>query len=104
MLARIAQARAITFDVERVPLDDTATYAILGQERSAEIPGLESRPLQRASQALRPENFNELTALLALCRPGADHFLPELIARKQGRVSIPPAHPMSSESPVKLSA
>lgn len=93
-LARIPQSRKLTLDVESIPLDDDATYAFLSRGRSSRIPGLESRLLHRALRALRPENFDELTALLALCRPGANHLLPELIERKHERVRIPPAHPI----------
>lgn len=70
-VARIRRACGITVDVAGIPLDDATTYAALSQGRSPNILGLESRLVRRALQALRPDRFEELVALLALCRPGA---------------------------------
>ena len=55
---------------ESIPDDDKATYDYISSGRTAGIFQLESGGMQRLIHSMRPSEFNDLVALLALFRPG----------------------------------
>jgi DNA polymerase-3 subunit alpha len=57
-------------DLETVPLDDPATYRLLGSGDTLGIFQLESEGMRSLLVRLRPDRFEDLVALLALYRPG----------------------------------
>jgi len=82
-------------DIERIPLDDAATFELL---RSAETTGifqLESRGMKDLIRRLKPDHIEDIIALVALFRPGPleSGAVDDYIKRKHGleRVSFP--HP-----------
>jgi DNA polymerase-3 subunit alpha len=85
------------FDVERVPLDDPKTYALLNSGQTTGVFQLESAGMQSLCRQIGLSRFEEIIALIALYRPGPMQFIPQFIEGKKdpSRVQVP--HPMLEE-------
>ena len=67
------------FDIERVPLDDAATYRIIAAGDTAGIFQLESEGMRQMLTNLKPENLDDIQAAIALYRPGPMDSIPHYI-------------------------
>ncbi len=67
---RLINAAGHPLDLARLPLDDHATYTLLSSGRTAGIFQLESPGMRNLLMRIKPENFEDLIAILALYRPG----------------------------------
>jgi DNA polymerase-3 subunit alpha len=72
------------FALERVPLDDAATYRLLSTGNTTAVFQLESRGMRDLIKRARPDRFEDVIALVALYRPGPMDLIPDFIARKHG--------------------
>ena len=72
------------FSLERVPLDDKATYQLLSAGNTTAVFQLESRGMRDLIKRARPDRFEDVIALVALYRPGPMDLIPDFIARKHG--------------------
>jgi DNA polymerase III subunit alpha len=68
--ARPDQKDKKPFDPSAVPLDDTATYALLQSGETTGVFQLESSGMQQLFKDLRPDAFEDIIAAVALYRPG----------------------------------
>src|SRR5439155_5143012 len=77
-------------DVEALPLDDAATYALFAAARTAGIFQFESSGMQDILRKLKPDRFDDLVALNALFRPGpiGSGMIDDYIERRHGRKAI----------------
>jgi DNA polymerase-3 subunit alpha len=89
----VRESRGVEVDLESIPLDDPATYALLGEARTFGVFQLESAGMREALRQLRPERFEDIIAIVSLYRPGPMDLIPEFIARKHGRAQITYEHP-----------
>jgi DNA polymerase-3 subunit alpha len=72
------------FSLERVPLDDKATYQLIAAGNTTAIFQLESRGMRDMVKRARPDRFEDIIALVALYRPGPMDLIPDFIRRKHG--------------------
>ena len=81
--------------LDRVPLDDKATYALLQSGETTNVFQLESSGMQSLIKQLRPDCFEDIVALVALYRPGplGSGMIDDFVAGKRGRASIKYPHP-----------
>ena len=90
----IERAGGVAPDLDRLPLDDKPTYALLNRGETLGVFQLESEGMRKLLARLKPDCFGDLIACLALYRPGplesgmADMF----IRRKHGLEKIEYAH------------
>src|SRR5215218_3630547 len=63
-------------DMSRLPLDDDKTYAMMAAGDSVGVFQFESEGMQSALRQVRPTEFDDLVALVALYRPGAMDQIP----------------------------
>jgi DNA polymerase III subunit alpha len=63
-------------DMTTLPLDDAPTYAMLTKGDSIGVFQFESEGMREALKRVRPDEFNDLVALVALYRPGAMDQIP----------------------------
>lgn len=77
----------------RLPLDDVKVYASLRRYGTEGIFQLETPMFQRLSERLQPERFSDLSALLALGRPGPVERVDEFIRRRKGQAPVEFHHP-----------
>ncbi len=75
-LAIIERSTGERPDMERLPLDDPATYAMLARGDSVGVFQFESEGMRAALGKVRPTEFDDLVALNALYRPGAMDQIP----------------------------
>jgi DNA polymerase-3 subunit alpha len=86
----IEKQRGVKLDLSQLPLDDRETYELLGSGSTSGIFQLESSGMRDLLTKLRPENFREIIALVALYRPGplGSGMVEEFIKRKHGKEAI----------------
>ncbi len=63
-------------EMSTLPLDDPVTYEMLGRGDSIGVFQFESEGMQEALRKVRPSEFEDLVALVALYRPGAMDQIP----------------------------
>jgi DNA polymerase-3 subunit alpha len=80
-------------EILKIPLDDKPTYALYGSGHTSAVFQMESGGMQRASVDLKPDNFEDIIALISLYRPGPMELIPDFVARKHGRQSVAYPHP-----------
>jgi len=75
-------------DVNLLPLDDAATYALFAQANTTAIFQFESRGMRDMLKRARPDRFEDIIALVALYRPGPMDLIPDFVERKHGRQKV----------------
>jgi DNA polymerase-3 subunit alpha len=93
----IQQSRGAAVDMERIPLDDAATFQLLGEAKTFGVFQLESSGMRDLLRQLRPNRIEDIIALVALFRPGPMHLIPNFIERKHGRTKVVYDHPLMEE-------
>jgi DNA polymerase-3 subunit alpha len=78
-------------DMATMPMDDTATYALLKRCETTAVFQLESRGMKDLIRRLQPDCFEDIVALVALFRPGPlqSGMVEDFINRKHGRSQGP---------------
>jgi DNA polymerase III subunit alpha len=72
----IERSSGVRPDMSRLPLDDGGTYEMLTRGDSIGVFQFESEGMREALKRVRPDEFNDLVALVALYRPGAMDQIP----------------------------
>jgi DNA polymerase III subunit alpha len=75
-------------DIGSLPLDDAQTYAMLARGESTGVFQFESSGMRDALRQVKPTEFEDLIALVALYRPGPMGYIPMYAARKNGREQV----------------
>jgi DNA polymerase-3 subunit alpha len=75
-------------DVSKAPLDDPATFEMLARGDSTGVFQFESSGMRDALRQVKPTEFEDLVALVALYRPGPMAYIPTYAARKHGREPV----------------
>lgn len=83
-----------TFSLEKIAMDDAATFALLNRGESVGVFQLESGGMTNVAKRLQIDSFDDLIALIALYRPGPMQFIDDYIERKKGTKKIIYAHPL----------
>ena len=81
-------------DIEKIPLDDTATYEMMQRAETTAVFQLESRGMKELIKKLGPDRFEDIVALVALFRPGPlqSGMVDDFINRKKGRAEVSYPH------------
>ena len=80
-------------DIATLPLDDPETYAMLARGESTGVFQFESSGMREALRLVKPTEFEDLIALVALYRPGPMGYIPTYATRKHGREQVSFADP-----------
>ncbi len=87
------------FDIDSVPLDDQAVFDLLGRGDTMGVFQLESPPMRALLRSLAPTSFDDVSAVLALYRPGPMsvnmHY--DYADRKNGRQEVSYFHEDAEE-------
>lgn len=100
VLELIKQNNNIDIKLNNIPLNDKKTLEMFHKGNTVGIFQFESEGMKSFLQKLKPSNFEELIAAIALFRPGPMDNIPEYIRRKEGKAKIEYLHP-SLESILK---
>ena len=84
----IRRSRGEEVDIERIPLDDPKTYAMLAKGDSTAVFQMESEGMRDALRQVGPTEFADLVALNALYRPGAMAYIPTYAKGKRTPSSV----------------
>ncbi|MHB1613404.1 MAG: DNA polymerase III subunit alpha [Actinomycetes bacterium] len=98
-LAGIRANRGDEVVLESLPLDDRATYELLARGDTLGVFQLDGGPMRALLRAMRPDNFADISAVLALYRPGpmgANTHI-EYADRKNNRKPVVAIHPELAE-------
>lgn len=82
-VARVKQRLGVDVDLDRIPLDDTKTYAMLTRGETLGVFQMAGSGMTSYLKDLKPTVIHDLNAMVALYRPGPMAFIPEYIERKK---------------------
>ncbi len=80
-------------DIAKLPLDDPQVYEMLSRGEAAGVFQFESSGMREALRQIRPTEFEDLIALVALYRPGPMQYIPTYANRKHGKEPVVYADP-----------
>jgi len=92
-LARIYKVQGISLDIEKIPEGDKKTYRLLQKGETIGVFQLESDGMRRYLKQLKPTEFEDIIAMVALYRPGPMQFIPDYIAGKNKKRAVDYLHP-----------
>ncbi len=84
----VKAVHGIDIDLDKIPIDDELTYKLYQEGRTIGTFQFESAGMQKYLRELHPTVFEDLIAMNALYRPGPMDYIPDFIARKNGRQPI----------------
>lgn len=87
-LENIRISKGITIDIDQIPWDDKKTYELFSHGETTAIFQFESDGMKKHLRDLKPNRFEDLVAMNALYRPGPMEYIPDYIARKNGRQKV----------------
>ena len=79
------QQRGAGIDLERLALDDAATYDLVSSGQTVGVFQMEGQGMRDTLRKLRPSSLEEITALISLYRPGPMDSIDEYVDVKMGR-------------------
>src|ERR1700736_617722 len=91
-LRLIKERRQLVLDIDDLPFNDAKTYELLSIGDTHGVFQLEGAGMRRMLMDMRPQSFGDVSAAVALFRPGPMVNIPAFIARKQGREPIEYMH------------
>ena len=99
-LAHIESNRGETIVLEELTLDDPEAYALLGRGDSLGVFQLDGGPMRSLLRSMKPTSFDDISALIALYRPGpmGANAHNDYADRKNGRKPVEPIHPELAEA------
>jgi DNA polymerase III subunit alpha len=78
----------VDLDIEAVALDDGKTYEMLARGDAIGVFQFESSGMREALRQVKPTEFEDLIALVALYRPGPMQYIPVYARRKHGQEQV----------------
>jgi DNA polymerase-3 subunit alpha len=99
-LINIKNNRGEDVQLDQLPLDDPPTYELLSRGDSLGVFQLDGGPMRSLMRLMRPSSFDDVSALIALYRPGpmGANAHNDYADRKNGRKPITPIHKELEES------
>ncbi|GFZ83795.1 DNA polymerase III subunit alpha [Nesterenkonia alkaliphila] len=98
-LENVQQNKGVQIDLETLDLDDRPSYELLASGKTLGVFQLDGSGLQSLLKAMKPDNFEDISATIALYRPGpmgADSHT-NYAKRKNGLQPVTPIHPELEE-------
>ena len=98
-LLNIKANRGVEVVLEDLPLDDAPAYELLARGDTLGVFQLDGGPMRALLRSMRPTGFEDISAVLALYRPGpmGANAHNEYADRKNGRKPVVPIHPELAE-------
>ena len=90
---KLIRLREPDFAIEKVADGDKLTYAMLAEGKTAGVFQMESAGITGVCVGMKPESIEDLTAIVALYRPGPMDSIPKFIRSKQNPKTITYRHP-----------
>ncbi|SFP54889.1 DNA polymerase III catalytic subunit, DnaE type [Oscillibacter sp. PC13] len=90
---KMVQERQPDFRLEEIPEDDRETFEMISRGQTSGVFQMESTGMTGVCVGLKPQNIEDITAIIALYRPGPMDSIPRFIACKQDPSKIKYKHP-----------
>ena len=90
---KMVQEHKPDFRLEDIPEDDSATFEMIAQGQTSGVFQMESSGMTGVCVGLKPQNIEDITAIIALYRPGPMDSIPRFIACKHDPKLIKYRHP-----------
>jgi len=92
-IENVKQTKKKSVNLDRIPLDDKKVYAMLSRGDTTGVFQLESPGMRRVARQLKPNKFSDITAMVALYRPGPMDLIPAFIEAKHNSKKVTYPHP-----------
>jgi len=89
----IKNTRGVLIDIDKIPLDDKKSYELFQTSNTTGVFQFESSGMKRYLKELKPSEFEDIIAMVALYRPGPMEWIPDYIAGKHARKKPQYLHP-----------
>jgi len=85
--------RGIDVDLRKISLEEKDVYKLISSGETTGIFQLESAGMRRLARDLKPNKFSDISAMVALFRPGPMEWIPSFIEAKANPKKIKYPHP-----------
>ncbi|WP_156759297.1 DNA polymerase III subunit alpha [Microbacterium karelineae] len=101
-LDNVRTNKGVEIDLEHLGLDDRKAYELLASGDTLGVFQLDGGPMRSLLRLMKPDNFEDISAVIALYRPGpmGANSHTNYALRKNGEQAITPIHP-ELEEPLK---
>ena len=96
-IAIVKKIKNEAIDISSLPLNDEQTFKLLQGGKTTGVFQFESGGMKRCLKELKPTEFEDIIAMVALYRPGPMDMIPDFIRRKQGMIEVRYPHPALEE-------
>ena len=93
-VCELVRKTGIEIDISKIPIDDKKTFEMISKGDSVGVFQIESAGMRDALRKMKPDNIEDIIALISLYRPGPMDNIPAYIARKHGLEEPDYLHPM----------
>ena len=90
---RMVRQREPDFDLHKIPDNDAETYDMISRGQTAGVFQIESSGMTGVCVGLKPQSIEDITAVIALYRPGPMESIPRFIACKHDPKLVTYKHP-----------
>ncbi len=92
-ISRIYKVQGKKISIDDIPLDDKDTFRLLQKGETVGVFQLESEMMRHYLKQLKPTEFEDIIAMVALYRPGPMALIPEYIDGKHKKKKVEYLHP-----------
>lgn len=89
----VKNTRRLEINIDNIPLNDVATYKLFQDGETTGVFQFESSGMKRYLRELKPTEFEDIIAMVALYRPGPMEWIPDYIAGKHKVKKVAYLHP-----------
>jgi len=89
----VKQTKGIEVNLDNIPLDEPKVYQMISQGNTTGVFQLESGGMRRVARTLQPNKFSDITAMVALFRPGPMDLIPAFVEAKHNPEKVQYPHP-----------
>ncbi len=91
--ALIEKRHGVKLDLNNIPTDDPKAFELMASGQTAGLFQIEGGGMTRWLVQMKPQNLDNIIAMVALYRPGPMAFIPDYIARMHGEAEVEYRHP-----------
>jgi len=92
-IENVKKTKGIDVDLDRIPLDEKSVYDMISRGDTTGIFQMESAGMRRVARSLQPNKFSDITAMVALYRPGPMDLIPAFVEAKHHPEKVEYPHP-----------
>lgn len=89
----VKKTKTIEVDLKNIPLDNPDVYKLISLGETTGVFQMESAGMRRLARDLKPSKFTDISAMVALFRPGPMDWIPTFIESKENSKKIKYLHP-----------